>query len=560
MSIDHQHAEKSQKIETASHSPSGHPETMKSSGLNPERATRNPQLFEAVPHAAPGHPETMKSAALNPERATRNPQLFETDSAAVVNLTDLLMNIMLIRKAKAARAKKLAARNQVGTLSKNMLGGVVGNALEWYDFAVFGFLAPMIGENFFPSDDPLDSLLGAFGVFAAAFLARPAGGMLFGYIGDQFGRKKALQLSVMMMAVPTFLVGVLPTHAQIGTLAPVLLILLRIAQGLSVGGELIGSIAFVAENAPPGQRGYFSSWTFSSCYTGMMLGSLSAVGLDLALGPLAMADWGWRLPFLSGIFIGLAAIWMRKELTETPIFEKMKAEGRLGGNPLAEAVQLVPGSIFHASVLVILVGGGFYTLFIWWPTFLNRFVQPHMSYATAFNTLSLMLLIILIPITGRLSDQLGRRSLLVWSSAGLTLLSWPLFLLASQGGFLPVLVAQLCFTALMGLFLGPIPAALVDLFPARVRYSAIAISYNISLCVFGGTAPLVATWLIKHYHTVSAPALYLVILSGLNLLAALALPQTRSLRVERALRLDRVKHPSEILSMNAENYRYKGSG
>ncbi len=202
----------------------------------------------------------------------------------------------------------------------------------------------------------------------------------------------------------------------------------------------------------------------------------------------------------------------------------MQKESRLDENPLSEAVRLVPGAIFHAGLLVILVGGGFYTLFIWWPTFLNQFVHPHAPFATTLNTLCLVLLILLIPLAGRLSDDWGRKPLLVWSSAGMTLLSWPLFLLACQGGFFPVLVAQVCFTVLMGLFLGPIPATLVEMFPARVRYSAIGLSYNVSLCVFGGTAPLLATWLIKHYQTVSAPALYLVVLSGLNLLAALALP------------------------------------
>ncbi|MBF0544506.1 MAG: MFS transporter [Candidatus Riflebacteria bacterium] len=457
------------------------------------------------------------------------PKTRADNTPAVSSLAGFVTRIILQHKAKLAKVKKFSSGN-TGILSKNMLGGIIGNALEWYDFAVFGFLAPVIGENFFPSDDPVDSLLGAFSVFASAFIARPVGGVLFGYIGDQLGRKKALQLSVMMMAVPTFLVGILPTHDSIGTLAPILLILLRVAQGLSVGGELIGSIAFVAETAPSAKRGYFSSWTFASCYLGMMLGSLSAVALNDALGPEAMAEWGWRLPFLSGVLITIVALWMRKGLTETPIFEEMKTKGNLGGNPLSEAIKLVPGSIFHASMLVILVGGGFYTLFIWWPTFLNHFVHPHMPYVSELNTLALLLLIILIPITGRLSDELGRKKLLVWSSAGMTLLSWPLFLLASQGGFFPVLVAQLCFTALMGLFLGPIPATLVDLFPPRFRFSAIGLAYNISLCIFGGTAPLVTTWLLKHFQVVSAPALYLVFLSGLNLMGALALPSARFIR------------------------------
>jgi MHS family proline/betaine transporter-like MFS transporter len=459
----------------------------------------------------------------------------DTGAAPDGNLTGQMISAMLLRQAKAARGKKSGARVQAGAPVANMFGGIIGNVLEWYDFAIFGFLAPLIGENFFPSDDPLDSLLGAFSVFAAAFLARPAGGMLFGYIGDRFGRKKALQTSVMLMAVPTFFVGLLPTHAAIGSLAPILLLLLRLAQGLSVGGELIGSIAFVAENAPAKQRGFYSSWTFASGYTGMTLGSLCAVGLDLALGHRAMAAWGWRLPFLSGILIALVAMWMRKGLTETPVFEKLKTEGSLDGNPLADAAKLFTGDIVHAALLATLVGGGFYTLFIWWPTFLNDFIHPHVPYATAINTFSLIVLIALIPLAGRLSDELGCKRLLVLSCAGLTLLSWPLFLLASQGGFAPVFVAQVCFAVMMGFFLGPIPAALVEMFPAHIRYSAIGLSYNISLCVFGGSAPLMATWLVKRYQTVSAPALYLVALSGLNLLAALALRDRKFIRIERDL-------------------------
>lgn len=436
------------------------------------------------------------------------------------------------------RRRKAVPGPRPARLGTNLLGGVVGNALEWYDFAIVGFLAPQIGRNFFPSRDPLLSLLGAFGVFAAAFLARPAGGLLFGHIGDRLGRKRSLQLSVMLMAVPTFLVGLLPTYDQIGLAAPVLLVLLRLAQGLSVGGELVGSMAFVAENAPENRRGFFCSWTFASEYCGMMLGSLFAAGLAMGLGSRAMDAWGWRLPFLSGVVIALAALWMRRELSETPVFLEMEARERLGHNPVAEAFRLVPERIAHLFFLVILVGAGFYTLFIWWPTILGQYLLPDGAGSLGLTTVSLLLLMALIPLTGDLSDRLGRRRLLAASCAGLTVLTWPLFLLASRGGVPGAYAAQIGFTLLMALYLGPVPATLVELFPAKVRYSAMGIGYNLSLCVFGGLAPLAATWLFKRYDSVTAPALLLVALSAVNLLAALSLPDQRPAQARRIPRRD----------------------
>ncbi|WP_173086855.1 MFS transporter [Fundidesulfovibrio magnetotacticus] len=423
----------------------------------------------------------------------------------------------------AARRRGSAPRRGRAPLRTNMLGGVAGNALEWYDFAILGFLAPQIGRNFFPSDDPLVSLLGAFGVFAAAFLARPAGGLLFGYIGDRRGRKTSLQLSVALMAVPTFLVGLLPTYRDAGVLAPLLLVLLRMAQGLSVGGELVGSIAFVAENAPEERRGYYCSWTFASEYGGMMLGSLLTAGLSLGLGAQAMDSWGWRVPFLAGALIAVVAFWMRKSLSETPVFLALEDRKRLGRNPVAEAVQLVPERILHLFFLVILVGAGFYTLFVWWPTYLGSVLRPDVPGVAGLNAFSLLLLMVFIPFTGSLSDRLGRKPLLVWSCAGMTVFTLPLFQLAQQGGVAGLFVSQTAFTALMALYLGPVPAALVEMFPPRMRYSAMGIGYNLSLCVFGGAAPVAATWLMQGRETAFAPALVLTVLSGINLLAALTM-------------------------------------
>ncbi|MBF0207555.1 MAG: MFS transporter [Oligoflexia bacterium] len=485
------------------------------------------------------------------------------DRDAANEAASLMMQIVLSHiSSSSGKPKEQTASitniTETKSFKKNMFGGVIGNILEWYDFAVFGFFAPVIGTQFFPSDDPMYSLLSAFSVFAAAFFARPLGGIIFGRIGDTFGRKKALQISVMTMALPTFLMGMLPTYSQVGVLAPFLLIILRMVQGLSVGGEFIGSMAFVAETAPSERQGYFSSWTFASCYVGIMLGSLSAVWLDSMLGPLEIMRWGWRIPFPAGIVIGLASIWMRKELTETQIFEEMKAakaekakEGARKGrgtvvkSPLAEAVAQAPWRILHASTLVVLVGGGFYLLFVWWPTLLSRFIHPHIHHTMTLNTISMVLLIILIPFMGMLSDSFGRRSMLMLGSAGMIVLSWPLFMLAEQGNFYLALLAQLCFTVVMSIFLGPIPATLVEMFPVHIRYSAIGLAYNLSLCIFGGTAPLFATWLVYHFQSVSAPAIYLTFLSTISFWAANNLPEKGYHPIQRPSSL--TCNPSEVL-------------
>ena len=221
------------------------------------------------------------------------------------------------------------ARQATRHLKKNIISGTVGNILEWYDFAVFGYFAPIIGAQFFPSEDKMASILSAFGVFAAGYLVRPLGGMVFGSIGDRLGRKKALQLSVAMMAFPTVLIGFLPTYAQIGVAAAVLLVALRLIQGISVGGELIGSISFITEIAPANRRGLYGSWSMFSAIVGVMLGSLVATLVHGMLADQQVHDWGWRIPFLAGFVIAGFGVWMRRGMVETPAFEQQKSAGGL---------------------------------------------------------------------------------------------------------------------------------------------------------------------------------------------------------------------------------------
>lgn len=408
-------------------------------------------------------------------------------------------------------------------LRQGIIGGVVGNVLEWYDFAVFGYFAPVIASQFFPNQDHLVSILCTYGVFAGSYFIRPVGGILFGHIGDRHGRKQALMLSVLMMAIPTGLIGLLPTYAQVGALAPVLLVILRLAQGLSVGGELIGSIAFITEIAPAKHRGFFGSWTFCGLTGGIMLGSLAATLAHYFINPVDLAVWGWRIPFILGVVIGALGLWMRSSLHETPEFELLKRSGQIRANPFAEVVYTMPWRLVQLAALVVLSGGGFYLLFVWWPTFLSDFLVPPIPNALFLNTISMVLLMVLIPVTGAISDQVGRRPMHILGAAGVVILAWPLFLLVSHATVAAAVIAQLIFTVLISIFMGPVPATMVELFPPGLRYMGTALGYNISLCIFGGTAPLVATWLLVRTGSINAPAWYLTAMALVSLAAAISL-------------------------------------
>jgi MHS family proline/betaine transporter-like MFS transporter len=406
---------------------------------------------------------------------------------------------------------------------RSVIAGAVGNMLEWYDFAVFGFFAAAISAQFFPSEDRLAGLLNTFAVFAVGYLARPLGGVLFGYLGDRIGRRRALQISIVAMAIPTSLITVLPTHAEIGVWAAVLLALLRLAQGFSVGGEFIGSICYLVEVAPRGRRGFYGSFAVFSTVGGMVLGSAVATLLNALLGAQAIAAWGWRLPFLGGIVLGLVGWNLRRRLHETPAFEAIEEAGRTVPHPELRALRQMPVEIFRVGATVLLLGVGIYTLFIWMPTYLTHIVTPPLPHALVVNTAAMILMIALMPAAGALADRLDYKTVLVGAMLATAVLVYPLFVWVDSASLTAMVTAMITFAVLSSFLQGATPVALAAQFPVEIRFSAMAVGYNVSMAIFGGTAPYVATWLIRETGRLGSPAWYVAAIAVISAIATLSL-------------------------------------
>lgn len=399
--------------------------------------------------------------------------------------------------------------------------GIAGNVMEWYDFAVYGYFAPIIGRQFFPSDDPTASLLAAFGVFAAGFLMRPVGGLIFGYVGDRHGRKAALTASVLAMAIPTFLIGILPTHAAWGAWASASLVALRMIQGISVGGEYTTSVVFLVESAKPEHRGLAGSWSTVGATLGTLMGSAVGALVSNLFAREFIETWGWRLPFLLGLVVGMSGLYIRRHLAEPAEPEKEKSEA---GGPIGEALRHHWRSMVAIAALNVLNAVGFYTAFVYLATYFDK--VSHLSTRTALdiNTLNMLVLVAVLPLAGSLSDRFGRKKLLLGAATAAVLFAWPLFWLMSHPAPVLAMLGQAGFALIVGTYCGVIPVTMVEAFPARVRCSAVSIGYNLCLGILGGTSPLVATWLIDRTHDDLSPAFYVMAAALVSLVIGVRLP------------------------------------
>ncbi|WP_186152902.1 glycine betaine/L-proline transporter ProP [Burkholderia gladioli] len=407
----------------------------------------------------------------------------------------------------------------------------IGNAMEWFDFGVYSYIAVTLGQVFFPSSNPSAQLLATFGTFAAAFLVRPLGGMVFGPLGDRIGRQRVLAMTMILMALGTFSIGLIPGYDSIGIMAPVLLLVARLVQGFSTGGEYGGAATFIAEFSTDKRRGFMGSFLEFGTLIGYVMGAGVVALLSALLSHEALQSWGWRVPFLVAGPLGLIGLYIRMKLEETPAF-KRQAELREAQDKAMPKVNFRETLGRHWRAMLLCVGLVLifnvtdYMALSYLPSYLSSTLHFDESHGLM---LVLLVMVLMMPMTlaaGRLSDLVGRKPVMLAGCIGLLALSIPALMLIRTGEMLPVFGGLLILGVLLSCFCGVMPSALPALFPTEIRYGALAIGFNISVSLFGGTTPLVTAWLVDRTGNLMMPAYYLMGAAVIGAISVLSLRET----------------------------------
>ncbi|MEU6764853.1 glycine betaine/L-proline transporter ProP [Streptomyces sp. NPDC046853] len=391
----------------------------------------------------------------------------------------------------------------------------LGNAMEWFDFGVYSYIAVTLGKVFFPSGNPTAQLLSTFGAFAAAFLIRPLGGMVFGPLGDRIGRQKILALTMIMMAAGTFAIGLIPSYASIGVGAPILLLIARLVQGFSTGGEYAGASTFIAEYSPDKKRGFLGSWLEFGTLAGYIGGAGLVTLMTALLSTEDLLSWGWRIPFLIAGPMGLIGLYLRMKLEETPVFaaELTKAHKNEQSRPKVRLREMVTGqwkSLLLCMGLVLVFNVTDYMLLSYMPSYLTSELKYDETHGLLVVLAVMALMMCVQPFAGALTDRVGRRPVIAAGCAGFLLLSVPALLLIRQGSLWAIGLGMAALGLLLVCFTASMPSTLPALFPTKVRYGSLSIGFNISVSVFGGTTPLVVTALIGATGNMMMPAYYMM--------------------------------------------------
>lgn len=382
---------------------------------------------------------------------------------------------------------------------------MAGNAFEFYDYTLYGFLTPVLAPLFFPTDNATAQLLG-YALFAAGFFLRPVGAILFGHFGDLYGRKKTLTLSLLLMMFPTFLIGLLPTYETIGVAAPIILGICRLIQGLCSGGEYNGAAIFVLEHTRPGETGFSGAFLTTSC----VMGALAATGLGSIAVASFMPEWGWRIPFLLGLGAGIAGLYLRHHVDETPEFREAATQKVCTRMPLLEAFRKTPRAMLSAIGVGGVTGILYYIPFVYMNSYLQDVLDIEFSNVLLITSVGLLSYMIALPFMGAKADRLGEKTVMERAGVLALLGSLPLFLLLDLNILSVTVIIFVCLGILAAIFNGPSHSLMVHMFPVQERYSGVSFGFCLGISVFGGSAPFVATFLVDFLNATWAPAFYMM--------------------------------------------------
>jgi MFS family permease len=406
------------------------------------------------------------------------------------------------------------------TRNRQIFAAVIGNALEWYDFVIYGFMTVIISRLFFPADSEYASLLIAMATFGVGFFMRPVGGVLIGLYADRRGRKAALQLIILLMTIATAMIAFAPTYAAIGIAAPAIMVLARLLQGAATGGEFASATAFLIESSPPERRGFFGSLQMVGQSIAALSGATAGMLVTQGLTPEQIDDWGWRLPFLFGLLIGPVGLWMRRHLSETEEFVAASQDETQHLGLIAvlrehlRDVLVCFGLVVSATIM-------FYVVLIYMPTYAKTQLNIPLKDAFTAQVAGLIFLTVLIPLFGILSDRIGRRAVLMLAALLYLVLTYPMMAwMLAEPSLIRLAIMQVALCSAIAVGFGAISTALAEQFPVRQRSTGLALAYNMAVMIFGGFAQLIVTWLIKETGSLLAPSFYVMFGASVGLVAA----------------------------------------
>jgi len=417
---------------------------------------------------------------------------------------------------------------------KAITAAALGNAMEWFDFGVYGFVAYVLGKVFFPDASPSVQMIAALGTFSVPFLLRPLGGLFFGALGDKYGRQKVLAATIVIMSLSTFAIGLIPSYASIGIWAPILLLLCKMAQGFSVGGEYTGASIFVAEYAPDRKRGFLGSWLDFGSIAGFVLGAGVVVLISSILGEADFESWGWRLPFFLALPLGIIGLYLRHALEETPAFQqhmdKME-QGDREGLTHGPKVSFKEVATKHWRSLLTCIGivaatnVTYYMLLTYMPSYLSHNLHYKENSGVLIIIAIMVGMLFVQPFIGFVSDEIGRKPFIIAGSIGLLFLSIPAFMLITSGKIGLIFAGLLILAVILNFFIGVMASTLPAMFPTHLRYSALASAFNVSVLIAGVT-PTAVAWLVESTDNLYMPAYYLMVFAVAGLVTGLTMKET----------------------------------